>query len=102
MGRQVEEYISREAGIDLRKVFDQYLRDVRIPELEYRRSGDQLSYRWVNVVEGFNMPVEVKAGQGPGLRLQPTLQWQTTTAIGDAGPVVVDPDYYVTAREVAN
>jgi aminopeptidase N len=102
MGRQVEEYISRESGMDLAKVFDQYLRDVRIPELEYRRNGDQLSYRWVNVVEGFNMPVEIKAGEGPKIRIEPTLQWQSTSVPAGAGPVEVDPDYYVTAKEVVN
>ena len=100
MGSQVEEYISRQSGMDLSRVFDQYLRDIRIPELEYRRSGDQLTYRWVNVVEGFNMPVEVRAGEGSSTRIQPTLQWQTTSVTG-TGPIVVDPDYYVTAREVS-
>jgi aminopeptidase N len=100
MGAQVEEYISRRAGMDLSRVFDQYLRDVRIPELEYRRSGNQLSYRWVNVVEGFNMPVEIRVGEGPPTRIQPTTEWQTGTLTAQSGAVNVDPDYYVTAREV--
>jgi aminopeptidase N len=98
MGKQIEDYISRKSGLDLAKVFDQYLRDVRIPELEYRRSGDLLSYRWVNVVEGFNMPVEIRVGEGASIRIQPTLQWQSTPVPG-AGPIEVDPDYYVTAKE---
>jgi aminopeptidase N len=97
MGKQIEDYISRESGIDLSKVFDQYLRDVRIPELEYSLAGNRLSFRWVNVVEGFAMPVEIKVGEGPSIRLQPRTEWQTTTLTSQAGPLEVDPDYYVTA-----
>lgn len=33
--KQIEDFISSEAGVDFSKVFDQYLRDVRIPTLEY-------------------------------------------------------------------
>ena len=101
MGSEIENYLSQQSGLDLSKVFDQYLRDVRIPELEYRRDGNQLTYRWVNVVEGFSMPVEIQAGQGASTRIQPTLQWQTTNVVGE-GPIVVDQDYYVTAREVSS
>ena len=32
---QIEEYISKETGMDLHSFFDQYLRDTRIPTLEY-------------------------------------------------------------------
>jgi len=59
--QQVEEYISEKAGKDLTKVFDQYLRDIRIPTLEYVVKGDQLLYRWNNVIDGFNMPIKVEA-----------------------------------------
>src|SRR5216683_666259 len=34
-GRQVQDYISRESGIDLSKVFAQYLSTTRIPVFEY-------------------------------------------------------------------
>ena len=33
---QVEEYISKNIGFDLKYVFDQYLRDYRIPVFEYK------------------------------------------------------------------
>ena len=41
------------------KVFEQYLRTTKIPALEYRIAGDTLSYRWADVVPGFDMPVGV-------------------------------------------
>ena len=69
MGKQVEDYISTQAGVDFGKVFDQYLRTTMIPTFEYRIAGDTLSYRWANVVPGFDMPVRV------------TLDWPTMTLV---------------------
>ena len=45
--------------MDLSKVFDQYLRDVRVPVFEYEITNGQLMYRWNNVIDGFDMPIEV-------------------------------------------
>ena len=42
MGKQVEDYISAQAGVNLGKVFDQYLRTTKIPIFEYRIAGDTL------------------------------------------------------------
>jgi aminopeptidase N len=99
-GRQVEEYISREAGTDFSLVFDQYLRDIRIPELEYRIEDGRIRYRWGNVVAGFNMPVElVLKGAETTVKVQPTTEWQVVERSGVTG-VEADPDYYVTAKLV--
>lgn len=57
--RQVEGYLSRHIGRDLSAFFDQYLRTIMIPRLEYRFKGKKLEYRWANCVEGFDMPVKV-------------------------------------------
>jgi aminopeptidase N len=43
--KEIEDYISRESGINLSKVFDQYLRTTKIPTLEYKLQGNRLSYR---------------------------------------------------------
>ena len=42
-GAQVEGYIAKESGLNLTKVFDQYLRTTKIPELEYKLDGDRKS-----------------------------------------------------------
>ena len=57
---KVENYMSLQSGKDLSKIFDQYLRTVNIPVLEYKTVGKQILYRWANCVEGFNMPVKIK------------------------------------------
>jgi aminopeptidase N len=56
---QVEEYISKQSAIDFSKVFDQYLRTTKIPELEYKIEKGKLFYRWANCIKDFDMPVKV-------------------------------------------
>ncbi|MDP4747961.1 MAG: M1 family metallopeptidase [Algoriphagus sp.] len=91
--QQVESYISTQAGLNLGKVFDQYLRDVRIPIFEYYFQGEELQYRWTNAVKDFDMPVDVLL-DGKAVRLQTKTAWQTLE-VGTVQEVVVDPDYYV-------
>ncbi|MBA2292539.1 MAG: M1 family peptidase, partial [Gemmatimonadales bacterium] len=93
-GAQVEQYITRESGLDLAKVFDQYLRDTRIPVLEYRIASGAVEYRWANVVTGFNMPVRVRFEGGDWIMWRPTAAWQRMAA-PSTGALVVDENYYV-------
>ena len=99
---QVEAYISRQAGVDLSKVFQEYLTTTMVPELEYRFRGRELSYRWTHVVPGFDMPVKVTLQPGTYAFLHPTEQWQTVaTTLASPGDFKVDENFYVTARHVA-
>ncbi len=98
-GRQVQEYISRHAGTDLSKVFEQYLTRTEIPLLEYRTRGSTLQYRWARVVPGFDMPVEVALPGGAAETLRPTSAWQSLR-LERAGELLVDPDYYVESKLV--
>src|SRR5262249_43718135 len=96
---QVESYISQHAGVDLSKVFDQYLRTIKIPVFSYRIEGNTLSFKWDNVVPGFAMPIRV-AIDGKDVALIPTEQLQTKTFPAAIGSVVVDRNYYVTSQVV--
>jgi aminopeptidase N len=99
-GRQVEDYINAQSGINFDKVFEQYLTTTKIPVLEYRIAGDSLAFRWSNVVSGFAMPVKVTLG-GAGFEfIRPTEAWQTVPIhLADPAGFRVDPDFYVTARQ---
>ena len=94
-GEDVEQYISERAGIDLSKVFDQYLRTTMIPTLEFRRDGATASYRWNNVVAGFDMPVGVALDGGEFTLLPATTEWQPLVS---GGEIRVDPNFYIGAR----
>jgi aminopeptidase N len=101
MGTDVQEYMSREAGIDLSKTFEQYLTTTNVPVLEYRIDGNHLGYRWAEVVEGFDMPLRVTLGDDGFTVIHPTEAWQTTElGLADPGDFAVDPNYYVVARDV--
>ncbi|GAA4416172.1 M1 family metallopeptidase [Nibrella viscosa] len=94
-GKQIEEYISRQAGVDLQKVFDQYLRDTRLPTLEYRQTKNGLQYRWTNCVAGFNMPLRICLNEAKEYQaIRPTTTWQTLRT-PDVKSLSVDPNYYV-------
>ena len=90
---QVESYISTQVGWNLGKVFDQYLRDTRIPIFEYYQQGGEIQYRWTNAVKDFDMPVDVLLN-GKVVRLQTKTSWQKLE-VGNLQELVVDPDYYV-------
>ena len=96
-GTQVEDFISREAGIDLSKVFAQYLTTTQIPAFEYRIQGGTLSYRWTSVVPGFDMPLRVNvSGLGTQV-LHPTEAWQQLALTSPTTELSVDENFYVTA-----
>lgn len=91
---QVESFISQAFGMDLKPVFDQYLRDARVPILEYYYSDNQtLSYRWISCLPNFTMPVDVEIG-GKKLRILSKTAW-SELKVQHQGEVKVDPDYYV-------
>lgn len=99
-GQQVQEYISRGAGIDFSPVYRQYLTTTRIPRLEYRIEGATLSYRWANVVPGFDLPIRVTLTEDGSEVIQPAETWQSVTlSLRDPEEFRVDPNFYVeTAR----
>jgi len=100
-GEQIRNYISKQAGIDLSKVFEQYLETTKIPVLEYRVERDSLSYRWADVVTGFAMPVKVLLSNGQAIRLEPTQSWKSTALpAGAAGAIRVDENFYVVGKDV--
>jgi aminopeptidase N len=91
---QVENYISKESGLNLEKFFNQYLRNVSIPTLEYYFSDEEtLHYRWGNSIISFDMPVDIAIGTEI-MRISPTSQWQQTK-VKKSGTLTIDSDYYV-------
>jgi aminopeptidase N len=97
--KEVEDYISRQSGVDLSKVFDQYLRTTQIPVLEYSIKGRDLRFRFTNCIKGFGMPVKVKLGnEEKWIRAQE--DW-TIISGNNAGNFTVDKNFYITVKKVS-
>lgn len=95
--KQIEDFLSSETGIDLTEFFNQYLRTTKIPTLEYAIKGKELKYRWTNIVDGFDMPVQVKIGDDEQW-LFPKSEWQILKTSSNKTPIIVDRDFYVETK----
>ncbi|MFV5703210.1 M1 family metallopeptidase [Flavobacterium sp. XS2P12] len=97
--KQIEDYLSQQVGIDLSTVFNQYLRDTRIPTLEYFCKDNQLRYRWTNCVTGFNMPVKVRLN-GKEELLQPETEWKSIPVNTENSKLEIDKNFYVASFNI--
>jgi aminopeptidase N len=103
--KQVEEYISVQSGTDLSKVFDQYLRTVQVPVLEYyfSKNKQKVFYRWSNCLSGFNMPLTFLTAKG-SVSITPNNQWKSTVALKKQATLwnakEIEKKYYIVAKNV--
>ncbi len=95
--KQIEEFISSKIGFDLTTFFDQYLRDIRIPNLEYSISNGLLTYRWTNVIDNFTMPLEIEV-LGENIWIYPTTKKKSIEINSDR--IKIDRDYYVKSTKI--
>jgi aminopeptidase N len=95
--KQIEEYITSKIGFDLTTFFDQYLRDIRIPNLEYSISNGLLTYRWIDVIDNFTMPLEIEV-QGENILIYPTTNKKSLKINSDK--IKIDRDYYVKSLKI--
>jgi aminopeptidase N len=74
--QQIEQFISKNAGYDFSKVFDQYLRTTQIPALEFYKDSlaSTVTLQYTNCVEGFNLPIVINASNK---KIIPSNQIQT-------------------------
>ncbi len=96
---QIENYLSKESGIDLTAFFNQYLRDIRIPTLEYSINKEELTYRWTNIVDGFKMPIQVIIDDKEQW-LFPEADWKTASLDSKNASLKIDPDFYVEIKKL--
>jgi len=96
--KQVEDYISKTSKINFSKVFDQYLRTIQIPLLEYKINGHTLSYRWTNCIRGFNMPLKIHFKETRWIK--PTEKWQILSLYPEGdNRFSVDRNFYIRTDE---
>ncbi len=95
--KEIEDYISKKSKMNLSKVFDQYLRTVKVPVFEYKWKEGKLLYRWNNVVKGFKMPLKIKVNNSKVI-LEPTEEWQEKKIKGK--DIVIDKNFYVEVKKI--
>ena len=95
---EIENFISESLNIDLSSVFDQYLRDIRIPVLEYEIKDGFLKYRWNNVIENFKMPLKIIIDETP-LVINPTKNYKKISFTSDE--LIIDKNFYVFSKNLS-
>jgi aminopeptidase N len=95
--QEIENYIGEFLELNLTAFFNQYLRDIRIPNFEYSIVNNKLNYRWSNVVEDFEMPIEIGVNKD-NLWLYPNSDWQKIKI--KASKISIDRDYYITHKQL--
>ena len=96
--KQVEDYISKQSGINFSKVFDQYLRTVKIPVLEFKIYNGKLSYKWTNCVPGFDLPVKVMFMKDNYAFIYPTENLKETNF--SLKELKVDENFYIKMNQL--
>ena len=91
---QIENYIADQSGLNLDSFWDQYLRTTQIPIFEYHFWENQLSYRWTNATESFNMPLKIILN-GEEQWITPKTEWQVKAVESDKVQLEVDRNFYV-------
>jgi aminopeptidase N len=97
--QQIESFLIRETGIDLAPVFDQYLRDVRIPVLALKQTPEGVAVRFENTVPGFNMPIHLSSEQTE-IEVRVSQTWQTVPELENNKSISWHPDYYINSIQV--
>jgi aminopeptidase N len=95
---QIESYITKKAGIDLSKVFDQYLRTTKIPLLRYKVKVKTLSFNYERVVKGFTMPIRVILN-GKEVVITPKKAVQTLVFPEEIKAFEVNRNFYIDAAK---
>ncbi len=96
---QIENYISKKMKMNLNPFFNQYLRDNRIPTLQYSIKNNVLKFRWTDVIDNFEMPMELIVNE-KNIRIFPTKEWKELKLKSDN--FIFDDNYYVNKKFVTN
>ena len=95
---QIENYISAESGYDLSHVFNQYLRNTKIPIFEYKVENGKIRYRWTNCIENFDMPLKIFVDEKEKW-IKPSVNWQETEMDPNA-IISVDNNFYISVKNI--
>ena len=96
--KQVEDYFSTQTDIDLTEFWDQYLRTIKVPKLEYKIVSDALTFRYVDIIDGFDMPVIIVV-DGKEEWIFPTSEWKAKSLGTPIKKAIVKSDFFVKSQQ---
>jgi aminopeptidase N len=96
---QIENFLSSETGFNLAPFFNQYLRGIKIPTLEYKIENNTLEYRWTNVVSNFKMPLKTILN-GKEKWIYPTENWNEIILNSNDHTFIIDENFYVFNKKI--
>ena len=77
-GQEIINYINEKTGKDFTDFFNQYLKNKKIPEFQYKFQKDGINitllYRW-EAITNFDMPILINTG-GKDFWIYPNLEWK--------------------------
>ena len=91
---QIENYIDKYFEIDLKPFFNQYLRTIKIPTLDYKLENNNLLYKWSNVIDGFSIPIKVFINSSSQW-IRPTSRWKKLLSDKKINSFSVDNNFYI-------
>jgi len=95
--KQIEGYINDKSGIDLAEFWDQYLRTIMIPKVEYSIEGNTMKFRYVDIVKNFEMPI-IAIVNGEEVWIHPTSEWKTKQFQSPVKSFEIKKDFYVNSQ----
>ncbi|MCF6404604.1 M1 family metallopeptidase [Chitinophaga filiformis] len=98
---QVLTLLNQYSGRNFSKVFAQYLTTTQIPTLEYSFHENELSYRWTNCMQGFDMPLKILFENRIPMLITPTTEWQRIPLLErDIRSLSADKNYCVRVKQL--
>lgn len=95
-----EEFFDNATEVDLKPVFEQYLRNASLPVLELKQDDNNIFYRWKTDVAEFAMPVDIFIDEEE-IRLNATSEWQSLETGEDLDEIKVNElEFYVLTSKV--
>ena len=102
--QEVENYVSSFLGLKLAGIFDQYLRTIKVPLLEYKINGKRFEYRWNNNVPNLILPIKVSFGKPDAAEnwITPTNKWKKMKPgkWWDGKTMTVNKNFYVISKNI--
>jgi aminopeptidase N len=95
---QVLQHLNEAMHQDYTALFNQYLKTIQVPVLEYAFQNNTLKYRWIECVQNFDMPVKVSIDEGASMFIYPTTQWKELSLQNSAQSLKADNNFYVRVK----